>query len=42
MGLRPGLLTDRLSRTDALRGAGNGVVPLAAAAAWRLLTAAES
>lgn len=38
MGLRPGLLTDRLSRPDALKGAGNGVVPLAAAAAWRLLT----
>ena len=39
MGLRPGLLTDRLDRPDALKGAGNGVVPLAAAAAWRLLTA---
>lgn len=39
MGLRPGLLTDRLGRADALKGAGNGVVPLAAAAAWKLLTA---
>lgn len=39
MGLRPGLLTDELSRPDALRAAGNGVVPLAVAAAWRLLTA---
>lgn len=38
MGLRPGLLTDRLDRADALRGAGNGVVPLAAAGAWHLLT----
>lgn len=38
MGLRPGLLTDHLDRADALKGAGNGVVPLAAAAAWRLLT----
>lgn len=38
MGLRPGLLTQRLSRNDALRAAGNGVVPHAAAAAWRLLT----
>lgn len=38
MGLRPGLLTDELSRPEALKGAGNGVVPLAAAAAWRLLT----
>jgi DNA (cytosine-5)-methyltransferase 1 len=42
MGLRPGLLTDRLDRADALKGAGNGVVPLAAAAAWRLLTAPRS
>ena len=39
MGLRPGLLTDHMSRNDALKGAGNGVVPQAAAAAWRLLTA---
>lgn len=39
MGLRPGLLTGELSRPEALKGAGNGVVPLAAAAAWRLLTA---
>jgi DNA (cytosine-5)-methyltransferase 1 len=38
MGLRPGLLTDRMSRNEALRAAGNGVVPLAAAAAWQLLT----
>lgn len=38
MGLRPGLLTNRLGRSDALRAAGNGVVSLAAAAAWRLLT----
>jgi DNA (cytosine-5)-methyltransferase 1 len=39
MGLRPGLLTDELSRPEALKGAGNGVVPLACAAAWRLCTA---
>lgn len=39
MGLRPGLLTGELSRPEALKGAGNGVVPLAAAAAWRMLTA---
>lgn len=39
MGLRPGLLTGELSRPEALRGAGNGVVPLACAAAWQLLTA---
>jgi DNA (cytosine-5)-methyltransferase 1 len=38
MGLRPGLLTDHLSRSAALCGAGNGVVALAGAAAWRLLT----
>ncbi len=38
MGLRPGLLTGELSRNDALKGAGNGVVPQAAAAAWQLLT----
>jgi DNA (cytosine-5)-methyltransferase 1 len=42
MGLRPGLLTDRLERADALRGAGNGVVPLAAAAAWKLLTSGKA
>lgn len=42
MGLRPGLLTDELSRPEALKGAGNGVVPLACAAAWRLLTAPPS
>jgi len=39
MGLRPGLLTDELSRPEALKGAGNGVVPLACAAAWRVCTA---
>jgi DNA (cytosine-5)-methyltransferase 1 len=38
MGLRPGLLTGRMSRNDALKAAGNGVVPLQAAAAWNLLT----
>jgi DNA (cytosine-5)-methyltransferase 1 len=38
MGLRPGLLTERMDRNDALRAAGNGIVPLAAAAAWRMLT----
>jgi DNA (cytosine-5)-methyltransferase 1 len=38
MGLRPGLLTDHLSRSAALCGAGNGVVALAGAAAWKLLT----
>lgn len=38
MGLRPGLLTDRMSRNDALRAAGNGVVPLQVAAAWKMLT----
>lgn len=37
MGLRPGLLTDDLSRPEALKGAGNGCVPLAVAAAYRLL-----
>lgn len=37
MGLRPGLLTEHMSRNDALKAAGNGVVPLAAAAAWRML-----
>lgn len=42
MGLRPGLLTDRLERADALRGAGNGVVPLAAAAAWKLLASGKA
>jgi DNA (cytosine-5)-methyltransferase 1 len=41
MGLRPGMLTDRLPRRDALKGAGNGVVPQAAAAAYRLLAAAS-
>lgn len=38
MGLRPGLLTSHLSRNEALKAAGNGVVPLAAAAAWKILT----
>lgn len=38
MGLRPGLLTERMSRNDALKAAGNGVVPLQAAAAWKVLT----
>lgn len=38
MGLRPGVLTENMSRNDALKAAGNGVVPLQAAAAWRLLT----
>lgn len=38
MGLRPGLLTDELSRPEALKGAGNGVVPLACAAAWHVCT----
>lgn len=42
MGLRPGLLTDRMDRNPALRAAGNGVVPLAAAAAWNLLTEEEN
>ncbi len=37
MGLRPGLLTEHLSRADALKGAGNGCVPLAVAAAYHLL-----
>ncbi len=37
MGLRPGMLTDALDRNAALKAAGNGVVPLQAAAAWRLL-----
>jgi DNA (cytosine-5)-methyltransferase 1 len=38
MGLPPGTLTDHMGRSDALRAAGNGVVSLAAAAAWKLLT----
>lgn len=38
MGLPPGRLTDILGRSPAIKGAGNGVVPLQAAAAWRLLT----
>lgn len=39
MGLRPGLLTGRMSRNDALRATGNGVVPHQCAAAWKVLTA---
>lgn len=39
MGLRPGLLTGPLGRGPALKAAGNGVVSLAAAAAWKLCTA---
>jgi DNA (cytosine-5)-methyltransferase 1 len=39
MGLRPGLLTTGLSRAEALKGAGNGCVPQAVAAAYRLLAA---
>jgi DNA (cytosine-5)-methyltransferase 1 len=39
MGLRPGLLTDELSRPEALKAGGNGCVPLAVAAAYRLLSA---
>lgn len=38
MGLQPGYLTKELTRAEALRGAGNGVVPWQAAAAYRLLT----
>jgi DNA (cytosine-5)-methyltransferase 1 len=38
MGLRPGLLTDELSRSEALKGAGNGCVPLAVAAAYQMLS----
>jgi DNA (cytosine-5)-methyltransferase 1 len=37
MGLPRGFLTDHLSRNEALRCAGNGVVPLQATAAWDLL-----
>lgn len=39
MGLRLGLLTEpgRMSRNDALKAAGNGVVPQQMAAAWRML-----
>jgi hypothetical protein len=33
------MLTEHLSRSEALTGAGNGVVPLALAAAYRLLSA---
>jgi hypothetical protein len=39
MGLRPGMLTGELSRPEALKAAGNGVVLHAVAAAWQLLTA---
>jgi DNA (cytosine-5)-methyltransferase 1 len=39
MGLRPGLLTEHLSRAEALKAAGNGCVPLAVAAAYRVLAA---
>jgi DNA (cytosine-5)-methyltransferase 1 len=38
MGLPTGLLTGHLSRSAAIKGAGNGVVPLQAAAAQMLLT----
>lgn len=38
MGLPTGLLSGHLPRSAAIKGAGNGVVPLQAAAAWRLLT----
>ncbi|MET0915750.1 MAG: DNA cytosine methyltransferase [Jiangellaceae bacterium] len=38
MGLPPGTLTDHLGRSAAIKAAGNGVVPLQAAAAQRLLT----
>jgi DNA (cytosine-5)-methyltransferase 1 len=37
MGYRAGMLTDRLARNDALRCAGNGVVPMQAEAAWEML-----
>lgn len=39
MGLPPGHLTGTLGRNAAIKGAGNGVVPLQAAAAYRILTA---
>jgi DNA (cytosine-5)-methyltransferase 1 len=38
MGLPHGFLTGELSRLDALRAAGNGVLPAQAAIAWHLLT----
>lgn len=38
MGLPAGTLTDHMARNDALKAAGNGVVPLAVAAAWRMLS----
>lgn len=37
MGVPSGLLTQNMGRNDALRAAGNGAVPLAVAAAWRML-----
>ena len=37
MGLRPGHVTDGMARNAALKLAGNGVVPLQAAAAWDML-----
>jgi DNA (cytosine-5)-methyltransferase 1 len=37
MGYRAGYLTDELDRNDALRCAGNGVVPLVARTAWGVL-----
>ena len=37
MGLPSGHLSAHMSRNDALKAAGNGVVPLQAAAAWRML-----
>ncbi len=43
MGLCRGLLTDgQMTRNEALRAAGNGVVPHAMAAAWNLLTDEEN
>jgi DNA (cytosine-5)-methyltransferase 1 len=41
MGLPTGLLTGHLPRAAAIKGAGNGAVPLQAAAAQRLLAAAD-
>lgn len=42
MGLPAGLLTEGASRGEALKLAGNGVVPRQAAAAWRLLTGRQT
>lgn len=42
MGLRPGLLTDQLDRSAALKAAGNGVVPQQAAAAWTMLNECDA